>query len=247
MLGLHCPHHVFGCDGPADIANRMYLDYPVSAMASDINERITQWEKMTQEAPDGMSWFSLGSAYRDADRHEEAATALREAIRLDEGLSRAHQLLGQVLIKLKQNQAAGQIITTGYRIAAARGDVMPQKAMASLLEKLGLPVPQVQQIRKPSIPGHSSGIVDRRTGQPGTRLPDPPMRGPLGTFIYDHITQETWREWIGMGTKVINELRLDFSDQAHQDVYEQHMMEWLGISREDVDAYAQQTDANTDR
>jgi Fe-S cluster biosynthesis and repair protein YggX len=37
-----------------------------------------------------------------------------------------------------------------------------------------------------------------------------------------------------MGTKVINELRLDFSNQEHQVVYEQHMMEWLGISDEDV-------------
>ena len=31
-------------------------------------------------------------------------------------------------------------------------------------------------------------IVDRKTGQPGNRLPDPPMRGPIGKFIYDHFT-----------------------------------------------------------
>ena len=208
-------------------------------MDTNLNQRIEQWEKMTQEAPDGMSWFSLGNAYRDAGRDGDAATALREAIRLDEGLSRAYQLLGQVLIKLDQNDEAGQVLTSGFNIAAERGDVMPQRAMGSLLEKLGLPVPEVEAAKAPA--GASAGanfIIDRRTGQPGPRQPDPPMRGPLGRFIYDHFSQDTWREWIGMGTKVINELRLDFSNPAHQDAYEQQMMEWLGISKEDVDEYA---------
>ena len=46
-------------------------------MATDINERIAQWEKMTQEVPDGMAWFSLGTAYSDAGRLEDAARAFR--------------------------------------------------------------------------------------------------------------------------------------------------------------------------
>ena len=64
------------------------------------------------------------------------------------------------------------------------------------------------------------------------------MRGPTGQFIYDHFSQETWREWIGQGTKVINEFRLDFSNETHQQVYEQQMFEWLGITQEQVDEYA---------
>ena len=71
-------------------------------------------------------------------------------------------------------------------------------------------------------------------------MPDPPLKGPLGEFIYDHFTAETWREWIGMGTKVINELKLDFSNREHQDVYEQQMMEWLGISPEDIKKSAEE-------
>ena len=63
--------------------------------------------------------------------------------------------------------------------------------------------------------------------------------GPLGKYIYDHYTQQTWTEWIGQGTKVINELRLDFSNAEHQKVYDTQMMEWLGISQEDVDAQAE--------
>ena len=67
---------------------------------SNIEERIAQWEKMTAEAPDGMSWFSLGNAYRDAERDAEAAAAYENAIQLDPTMSRAYQLLGQTLIKI---------------------------------------------------------------------------------------------------------------------------------------------------
>ena len=201
-------------------------------MVMETNDRIEQWEKMTQEAPDGMAWFSLGNAYQDAKRLEDAVKAWRKAIEIDSKLSRAYQSLGQTLILLARPDEADQILTKGYAVAAERGDVMPQKAMGSLLEKIGKPVPEVRAADPVQIAGDQ--VSDRRTGQPGTRLPDPPMRGPLGQFIYDHYSQETWREWIAMGTKVINELRLDFSNQEHQVVYEQHMMEWLGISDEDV-------------
>ena len=200
----------------------------------DINERIAQWENMTREAPDGMAWFSLGSAYRDAERHHDAVVALQRAIEMDEGLSRAYQLLGQSLKQLGQNNEAIDTLTRGYGVAAVRGDVMPQRAMASLLESLGAPVPEAAVAAPPQATADGDQIIDRRTGQPGTRMSDPPMRGPLGAFIAEHYSQETWREWIGMGTKVINELRLDFSNSEHQTLYDQHMMEWLGISEEEV-------------
>ena len=64
------------------------------------------------------------------------------------------------------------------------------------------------------------------------------MRGPLGKFIFEHYSQETWREWIKQGTKVINELRLDLSNPQHAKMYDQQMMEWLGISEDEVSAAA---------
>ncbi len=207
----------------------------------NIEERIAQWQNMTQADPDNdMGWFSLGNAYKDADRLEDAQHALAKAIELNEGMSRAYQLRGQVLIQLGRNKDAQQVLTTGYVQAAQRGDVMPQKAIGSLLERIGAPVPDVES--KGSVAEELSGdeIIDRRTGRPDTRLPDPPMRGPLGQFIFEHYGQETWREWIGQGTKVINELRLDFSNEQHQQIYEQHMKEWLGISEEDLHAAAEQ-------
>lgn len=205
----------------------------------DIQERIAQWEKMTQEVPDDMAWFSLGTAYQDAGRLDDAAAAFDKAIEMNSGMSRAYQLSGQILIQLDQKQRAIQRLTEGYTIAADRGDVMPQRAMGSLLEKLGQPLPQVksQQQAETAAVGENQ-IMDRRTGQPGARLGDPPMRGSLGQYIYHHFSQETWHEWIGQGTKVINELRLDFSNDEHQKIYDMNMMEWLGISQEEVDAYA---------
>jgi Fe-S cluster biosynthesis and repair protein YggX len=212
-------------------------------MDNNLDARIAQWEKMTAEAPDGMSWFSLGNAYRDANRLEDSAKALQKAIEFDAGLSRAYQLLGQVLIQLSRASEAGRVLTQGYRVAAQRGDVMPQRAMESLLQKLNLPVPEVAKPQPAAMSAAQAGgntVIDRRTGKPGTKMPDPPMRGKLGKFIFDHYSQETWREWIGMGTKVINEFRLDFSNDEHQKVYEHHMLEWLGISMEEVEEYAKQ-------
>ena len=206
----------------------------------DNNERIAQWENMTQADPDnGMGWLSLGNAYKDAERYADAEKAYRKTIEADVTMSRAYQLLGQVLIKLEKNDEAAEVLTAGYPIAAERGDVMPMKAMGSLLEKLGKPVPKVKAAA-PEAELTGDQIVDRRSGQAGHRMPDPPMRGPIGKFIYDHFSQETWREWIGMGTKVINELRLDLSNEQHQQVYEDQMLEWLGVSKDEIDQYTDQ-------
>jgi Fe-S cluster biosynthesis and repair protein YggX len=209
-------------------------------MDTTLTQRIGQWEKMTRDDPENaMGWFSLGGAYKDAERQEDAARALRRAIELDAGLSRAYQLLGQLLIKSGAVDQAGDVLTRGFTVAAQRGDVMPMKAMQSLLEKIGKPVPAVAQDPAPAPLTGGPEVLDRRTNQPGPRLPDPPMRGPVGWFIYHHFSMPTWQQWIRQGTKVINELRLDFSNTQHQHIYETHMMEWLGFTMEEVEQFHQ--------
>ncbi len=205
----------------------------------DIDLRIAQWENMTQADPDNdMAWFSLGSAYKDAGRHADADRAFARTLELNADQSRAYQLRGQVLILLGRHDEAADLLVKGYEIAAGRGDVMPQRAIGSLLEKLGKPLPRIE-VATQQVEVGVDQIIDRRTGQPQPRLPDPPMRGPLGQFIFDHFGQQTWRDWIAQGTKVINELRLDFSNPTHQDVYDQHMMEWLGFTMQDVHDHQQ--------
>lgn len=206
-----------------------------------LEERIAQWEKMANDDPENaMGWFSLGNAYKEAGRNEEAARSLRKAIELDEALSRAYQLLGQILIKQDAQDEAQAILQKGYTVAAERGDVMPQRAMESLLEKIGAEVPEVETGGGPEIAVGEGEVLDRRTGEPGPRLPEPPMRGPIGQFIYDHYSANTWQEWIAQGTKVINELKLDFSRIDHQNIYEQHMLEWLGFTPVEAEEYAKQ-------
>ena len=56
-----------------------------------------------------------------------------------------------------------------------------------------------------------------------------PFKGPLGEKILATVCQSCWKEWVGMGTKVINELRLPLSDPQAQKVFDQHMMEFLNL------------------
>jgi len=203
-----------------------------------LQQRIAQWENMTREDPDNaMGWFSLGGAYRQAERGEEAARALRKAIEHDAGFSRAYQMLGELLVEAGAEDQAVDILTRGYTVAAERGERLPQNAMGALLEKLGKPVPEVQATAADAAPVGEGQVMDRRTGQPGPRLPGLPLKGPLGQFIYDHYSAPTWRAWVAQGTKVINELRLNLSEPGAQQAYDIHMMEWLGFTQEEVDAH----------
>lgn len=211
---------------------------------SSLDDRIAQWEKMAEQAPDDMAFFSLGNAYKEAERYSEAAKAYGKAISENQGMSRAYQFLGESLIKDGREDEAKPLLTKGYKIAAERGDVMPQRSIGEMLKRLDVDLPEVEDAaaKKAEIESSGNMVLDRRAGQPQPRLADPPMRGPLGKFIYDHFGQITWNQWIGQGTKVINELRLDFSNVAHQDLYEQHMLEWLQVTQDEVTAYAEAGD-----
>lgn len=198
----------------------------------DVQERIARFEHMTQADPtNDMAWFSLGSAYTQASRHDDAAKAYLACIDLNKDFSKAYQLAGSSLIAAGDKAKAADVLTKGYTVAASKGDLMPKDAMADLLRSLGAPVPEVKAASAPSPAeaGGGGGFMCKRTGRPGTKLPEPPMRGPLGQWIQDNISAETWKAWIGQGTKVINELRLDFSRDKDQETYDRHMREYLGI------------------
>ncbi len=194
-------------------------------------ERIAQFEKMAAADPTNeMAHFSLGNAYLQAGRYAEAAQSLSRVIELSPGLSKAYQLCGQAMISAGWEDRAAQTLSTGYEAAAGRGDRMVELAIEKLLVSIGRPIPKVERAAAPSATSPGGGsFICRRTGRAGTQLESPPMRGPVGAWIHANISTETWREWIGQGTKVINEMRLDFSRDKDQEIYEQHMFEYLGI------------------
>jgi Fe-S cluster biosynthesis and repair protein YggX len=178
-----------------------------------------------------MAHFSLGNAYLQAGRHRQAATSLERAIDLNPEMSKAYQLAGEALIGAGEEGPAIEVLERGYQIAAAKGDMMPKQAMAALLEGLGRKPPELSAGAQAEAERlkTSGAFICKATGQPGTQLPEPPMRGALGAWIHENISAETWHAWIGQGTKVINELRLDFSCEEDQEIYDQHMCEFLGI------------------
>ena len=188
-------------------------------------DRIAQFEKMAAADPTNeMAHFSLGNAYLQAGRFAESAQSLEKCIAANAEMSKAYQLCGDAMIKAGWEDKAVVVLEKGYMIAAAKGDRLPQQAIAKLLEGIGRHAPVLAEEKE---------TAERlRTGRPGTKLPSPPLRGPLGAWIFENISAETWRQWIGQGTKVINELRLDFTRDRDQEMYDQHMREYLGIDEE---------------
>lgn len=199
----------------------------------DLNARIAQFEKMASADPDNeMAHFSLGNAYLQARRFAEAATSFERCLALNGEMSKAYQLAGQAMIEAGWADRAVATLNKGYEVAARKGDRMPQNAIAELLEKIGRKPPVVEIATAAAGGGtvpSAGGFVCQRTGRLGTQMPKPPFRGALGKWIHENISSETWQAWIGQGTKVINELRLDFSREQDQDTYDAHMREYLGI------------------
>jgi len=201
-------------------------------VTTETDERIARFEFMTQADPDNdMAHFSLGSAYLQAERAAEASRSLLRCLELNPDMSKAYQLAGEALIAAGWTDQAVETLEHGFEIAAGKGDVMPRDAIANLLVSIGRTPPELseQVVKEAERVRSSDAFVCSRSGRPGSQLPDPPMRGPLGEWIYENISAETWQEWIDQGTKVINELRLDFSREQDQEVFEQHMCEFLGI------------------
>ncbi len=195
----------------------------------DIEQRIAQFENMANADPDNeMAHFSLGGAYTQAGRHADAAASYIRCYEVNPDMTKAYQLAGAALVEAGEKERASEVLTTGFVEAASRGDRMPMLAMGELLETLGAPVPEVKEAQQESSAGDGD-FRCIRTGRMGTQLPSAPFRGPIGAWIYENISAETWREWIGQGTKVINELRLDLSRDEDARTYDSHMHEFLGI------------------
>ena len=200
----------------------------------DNAERIAQFENMCQADPDNdMAYFSLGGAYAQAGRHADAAQAYLNCIKANDAMSKARQLAAECLVKAGDEKHAGEVATEGYVECARRGDLAPKNALAEMLAVLGLPLPELPkeavEAAQASAPVAAGDFVCARTGQAGTQLDKPPFRGPVGRWIQENISAQTWQMWIGQGTKVINEMRLDLSRDEDGAVYDEHMREFLGI------------------
>lgn len=201
-----------------------------------LDQRIQQFKKMASEDPDNeLGHFSLGKALLEGGRADEALEPLKRVIALKPTMSKAYQLLGEAYETAGHRADAVATLTRGVTVADQQGDRMPLTAMVQLLEKFGAPVPALRSAA--SMPGTAAegsadsvaGFRCSRCGRPSGKLPKPPFRGALGEKVYENVCSSCFREWIPMGTKVINELGLTLNSPAGQTAYDQYMVEFLQL------------------
>jgi Fe-S cluster biosynthesis and repair protein YggX len=100
--------------------------------------------------------------------------------------------------------------------------------MIKMLKELGAPIPAGATAASAQPVGEGQ-VLCKRCGRVASQLPKPPYGSDLGKEIFENICADCWREWIGMGTKVINELRLPLADPQAQKIFKQHMREFLNL------------------
>ncbi len=201
---------------------------------SDGNSRIEQFRQMAEADPDNeLGHFSLGRAYYDAGMMREAIASLKRALEINANLGRAYHLLGEAQLRLNERTEAIETLTQGVKVAAARGEALARQEMERLLKDLGAPVPEVQGGASAQTQVGEGEVLCSRCGQVGRKLAKPPFRNRLGQAIYEKVCSDCWREWIGMGTKVINELRLPMHEPEAQRIYDKHMLEFLNLPAEE--------------
>ena len=193
--------------------------------------RIEQFRKMASDDPNNeLGHFSLGRALLEAGEPADAAKSFQRVIALNPNISKAYQLLAEAQLAQDQRDLAIDSLKTGARIANQRGDLMPKNEMLRKLADLGVEMPELQQKAAPAQALGEGQIQCHRCGQIKPKMAHPPFSNAQGKLIQEKICADCWREWIGMGTKVINELRLPLSDPQAQKVFDQHMMEFLNLA-----------------
>ncbi|MFZ4645895.1 MAG: tetratricopeptide repeat protein [Gemmataceae bacterium] len=197
-----------------------------------IDERIQQFTKMTQEDPDNeLGHYRLGQLFAEAVRHDEAIRSFRRTLELSPQFSKVYQLLGESQVALGRRDEAIATWKEGHKVADERGDRIPRDAIAMLLVKNGEAPPVVE---RPEIDGPETGFRCSRpmclAGKKAQPLTIAPLADEIGQTIAARVCQECWTSWVkDYSIKVINELRLDLSDEKASSEYDRHMREYLGI------------------
>jgi len=199
----------------------------------DQDRRIQQFKQMAEADPNNeLGHFSLGKAYFDVGRFDDAAAALNRALQLNPVLSKAYQILADAYDRAGKRVQAVETLTRGVTVADEQGDRMPRDAMAGVLRSWGAPVPAFNTADRPDAATTSTAVAGfqcSRCGRPDGQLASRPFKGPLGEKILANVCGSCWREWIPMGTKVINELALVLSTPTGQQMYDQYMIEFLQL------------------
>lgn len=196
---------------------------------TDTTGRIDQFRQMAEADPQNeLGHFSLGRALFDAGQFGEASKSFQRVIALNPNIGKVYHLLAQAQIKEGHQDWAVGTLKSGVQVAQRRGDLMPRNDMLKMLKDLGENTEDLVPTQAPQTAGEGQ-VVCSRCGLVKPKLPRQPMSNAQGKLIFEKVCADCWREWIGMGTKVINELRLPLNDPQAQKVYDQHMYEFLNL------------------
>lgn len=103
----------------------------------EIAGRLERYRKVIQLDPnDVLGYFSLGSAYLDASRLEDAREAFEKAIQVDPKHSPSFFSLGLALETLGRKPQAIDIYERGIKVADIKGDIIPLRKMEARLKML---------------------------------------------------------------------------------------------------------------
>jgi len=199
-----------------------------------LSDRIAQFRKMAHDDPDNeLGHFRLGQLLMEAGQLDEAVQSLRRTLELSPQFSKVYQLLGSCLMKLNRRDEAAQVLQQGYSVADERGDNMPRDEMAKLLTELGQPIPASRRAAAATPAG--GGFRCQRpgcfAGAHARQLAAPPFNDELGHKIYEQVCADCWDYWKrNLSIKVVNEARIDLSDERGAALYDQIMRETLGLS-----------------
>ena len=66
-----------------------------------------------------------------------------------------------------------------------------------------------------------------KLGEEAEGLENPPWPGELGEKIYNNISRQAWKEWLGQQTILINEQNLSPINPEHKALLKAEMEKWL--------------------
>lgn len=199
------------------------------------DDRIQQFKTMAEADPNNeLGHFSLGKAYLEAGRFDDAIAPLGRALEINPRMSKAHQLLADAYDRGGNRAEAIKTLEEGVTTADEQGEFKTRDSMAKQLTAWDVTVPVFAKASVPSAAASGSstattGFQCSRCGRPTGKMDKPPMKGALGTKIYDNVCAGCWSEWIPMGTKVINELGLVLMSPSGSETYDQYMVEFLQL------------------
>jgi len=203
---------------------------------NSVQERIAQFRKMANDDPENeLGHFRLGQLLLEDGQFGDAASSFRRTLELSPQFSKVYSLLGQALVKQDKKAEAIQVLKQGFEVADERGDNIPRDEMVKLLDQLGEKPPESKRGSGARAQGVGDGFHCSRpgctAGSHAHQLAKPPMSGELGQQIYEKVCADCWDYWFReLSIKVINEMRLDLSDEKAADTYDNVMRETLGLS-----------------